>query len=712
MNPNGRIRYGSSPLLASPTPVWRSKFIVASIAFGFVLLAGRAAYIQIFDNDFFQHQGEVRYQRTLELPANRGRILDRNGLILASDMPAPSIWAIPEDIERDDPATQQKLKQAARLLGMAQKDFDKKLEDEDKSFVWLKRQVDEPIARQVAALNIKGIYLRRDYRRQYPEGEAAAHLAGFTNVEDIGQEGVELAFNKELAGKSGSRHVLKDRLGHIVEDTEDQVPPMPGQDVQLSIDDRVQFVAYEKIRDAVIANKARAGSVVVVDARTGELLAMANYPSYNPNDRRNLTGEQLRNRAMTDVFEPGSTMKPITVATALQLGRVTPGTIIDTNPGRITVSGATIHDDENFGVLTVAGVIQKSSNVGATKISQRMSAQEMWDSLHRRWGLGQKPQTPFPGAVTGRLRPWKSWRPIEQATMSYGYGLSASLFQIAHAYTAFAHDGEVIPVDLLKNDGRRARRRAGLLAAGGQRGAPDDAPGRRARRHRAARADRGLLRRRQDRHRAQAGGQGLREQQVPRLVHGHVAHRQAAHHRRGDGRRARARASTSAAWSPRRCSARWCSRRCASLNVLPDLAVSSDGALTFAAQAAPMERGAEPAEPAQSARHAEALHVELGLADEVLVELARDLDTQLVVDLHAGRKVLGIDLHLHAAGVVGKGVVLAAVVRHDEAAQRGVLVVLAGVEQLLHGHGRHRARADVLGRGRERQRERQCENEG
>ncbi|MGJ7531924.1 MULTISPECIES: peptidoglycan D,D-transpeptidase FtsI family protein [unclassified Variovorax] len=452
MNPNGRIRYGSSPLLASPTPVWRSKFIVASIAFGFVLLAGRAAYVQIFNNDFFQHQGEVRYQRTLELPANRGRILDRNGLILASDIPAPSIWAIPEDIERDDPEVQAKLKQAAKLLGMPQKDFDKKLEDEDKTFVWLKRQVDQPVAKEVAALNIKGIYLRRDYRRQYPEGEAAAHLAGFTNVEDIGQEGVELAFNQELAGKSGSRHVLKDRLGHIVEDTEDQVPPTEGHDIQLSIDDRVQFVAYEKIRDAVVANKARAGSVVVVDAQTGELLAMANYPSYDPNDRRNLTGEQLRNRAMTDVFEPGSTMKPITIATALQLGRVTPKTIIDTNPGRITVSGATIHDDENFGVLTVEGVIQKSSNVGATKISQRMTAQEMWNSLTA-VGLGQKPQTPFPGAVTGRLRPWKSWRPIEQATMSYGYGLSASLFQIAHAYTAFAHNGEVIPVSLLKNMG-------------------------------------------------------------------------------------------------------------------------------------------------------------------------------------------------------------------------------------------------------------------
>ena len=451
MKPNGHIRYSSSPLLASPTPVWRSKLIVAGIAFGFLLLAGRAAYVQIFNNEFFQHQGEVRYQRTLELPANRGRILDRNGLILASDIPAPSIWAIPEDIEHDNPEVQGKLKQAAKLLGMPQKDLDAKLADEDKSFVWVKRQVDQPIAKQVQALNIKGLYLRRDYRRQYPESEAAAHLVGFTNSDDVGQEGIELAFNKELAGKAGSRHVLKDRLGNVVEDTEDVVPPTDGHDTQLSIDDRVQFVAYETIRDAVVANKAHAGSIVVVDAHTGELLAMANYPSYNPNDRHDLTGEELRNRAMTDVFEPGSTIKPITIGTALQLGRVQPQTVIDTNPGRITVSGATIHDDENFGVLTVEGVIQKSSNVGATKISQRMSAEEMWDSFTA-LGFGQKPQTRFPGAVTGRLRPWKSWRPIEQATMSYGYGLSASLFQIAHAYTAFAHDGEVIPISLLKSN--------------------------------------------------------------------------------------------------------------------------------------------------------------------------------------------------------------------------------------------------------------------
>ncbi|CAN5572411.1 penicillin-binding protein 2 [soil metagenome] len=443
------VRYASSPLLASRTPVWRSKFIVASMAFGFLVLAGRAFDVQVLDHPFFQHQGEVRYLRTLELPADRGRILDRNGLIIAADVVAPSIWAVPEDVDRDDPAVPAKLRQAAKLLGMSPSDLDAKLSDEDKSFVWVQRQVDAGIAKQVAALDIKGFHQRRAYKREYPEGEAAAHVAGFTNVEDVGQEGVELAFEKMLAGKPGLRHVIKDRLGAVIEDTGDQVPPVDGQDVQLSIDERVQSVAYQTVREAVVENKAHAGSAVVVDAHTGELLAMANYPSFDPNDRRKLTGEQLRNRAMTDTFEPGSTMKPITIATALQLGRVKPTTIIDTNPGSVNVTGSTIHDDENFGVLTVAGVIQKSSNVGATKISQRMSAEEMWDSFTA-VGFGQKPQTEFPGAASGRLRPWKSWRPIEQATMSYGYGLSASLFQIAHAYTAFANGGEVIPVSLLK----------------------------------------------------------------------------------------------------------------------------------------------------------------------------------------------------------------------------------------------------------------------
>lgn len=439
------VLYTSSPLLASKTPVWRSKFIVAGIALAFAGLAGRAAYIQIFGNEFFQRQGEVRFTRTLELPANRGRILDRNGLILASSVPAPSIWAIPEDVE----ATPAQLAELARLLELPLADLKKKLGD-DKTFVWVKRQVDAPVAEKIHALGIKGIYQRKEYKRKYPEGETIAHVVGFTNVEDNGQEGIELAFNKELAGKAGSRRVIKDRLGRVVEGIGEQVPPIEGKDIQLSVDSKVQFFAYQKLRDAVTARKAKAGSVVVLDSITGEVLALANYPSYVPDKRQNLTGEQLRNRALTDTFEPGSTMKPITVAMALEAGRVTPQTIVETGPGRFSIGGFTISDTHNYGTLTVEGVIQKSSNVGALKIAQRMSPHEMWDT-YVALGYGQKPQIQFPGAVTGRLRPWKTWRPVEQATMAYGYGLSASLFQMAHSYTSFAHDGQIIPVTMLKS---------------------------------------------------------------------------------------------------------------------------------------------------------------------------------------------------------------------------------------------------------------------
>ena len=451
MSRSRSVQYTSSPLLASKTPVWRSKFIVAAIALGFVGLAARAVYVQVIGNDFFQRQGEVRFARTLELPANRGRILDRNGLLLASSVIAPSIWAIPEDVDRQDPEVVTKLRQMAKLLDMTPAALDKKLADEDKSFVWIQRQVDEPIVKQIAALDIKGIYQRKEYKRQYPEGESAAHIVGFTNVEDHGQEGIELAFNEALGGKAGSRRVIKDRLGRAVEGVGETVPPLDGKDIQLSIDSKVQFFAYQKLRDQVISQKAKAGSVVVLDTVTGEILALANYPSYVPDKRQNLTGEQLRNRALTDTFEPGSTMKPITIGTALELGRVKPGTMIDTSPGRITITGSTITDTHNYGMQTVEGVIQKSSNVGATKVSQKMTAHEMWDSFSA-LGFGQKPQISFPGTVTGRLRPWKTWKPIEQATMSYGYGLSASLFQMARSYTAFAHDGQIIPATILKSD--------------------------------------------------------------------------------------------------------------------------------------------------------------------------------------------------------------------------------------------------------------------
>ena len=440
------VLYSSSPLLASKTPVWRSKLIVAGIALAFAGLAGRAAYVQVFGNAFFQRQGQVRFARTLELPANRGRILDRNGILLASSVPAPSIWAIPEDVD----ATKAQLAELAKLLEMAPADLNKKLADEDKTFVWIKRQVDEPIAQKIHALGIKGIYQRKEYKRQYPEGETAAHVVGFTNVEDHGQEGIELAFDKDLGGKPGSRRVIKDRLGRVVEDVGEQVPPQDGKDIQLSLDSKVQFFAYQKLRDAVLERKAKAGSVVVLDSITGEVLALANYPSYVPNKRQNLTGEQLRNRALTDTFEPGSTMKPITVAMALEAGRIKPQTLIETGPGRFSIGGFTISDTHNYGTLTVEGVIQKSSNVGALKIAQKMSPHEMWDT-YTALGYGQKPQIQFPGAVTGRLRPWKNWRPVEQATMAYGYGLSASLFQMAHSYTSFAHDGQIIPVTMLKS---------------------------------------------------------------------------------------------------------------------------------------------------------------------------------------------------------------------------------------------------------------------
>ena len=440
------VAYTSSPLLASRTPVWRSKFIVAAIAVGFVGLAGRAAYIQVVSNAFYQKQGEVRFARTLELPANRGRILDRNGLILASSVPAPSIWAIPEDVVLD----KSQMAQLARLLEMPLADLNKKLSDDDKTFVWLKRQVDDSVARQIAAMGLKGIYQRKEYKRQYPEGEAAAHVVGFTNVEDNGQEGVELSFNKELGGRAGSRRVIKNRIGDVVEALGETIPPADGQDLQLSIDSKVQFFAYQKLRDAVTVNKAKAGSVVVLDAITGEVLALANYPSYTPDKRRNLSGEQLRNRALTDTFEPGSVMKPFTVGLGLETGRVTPQTLIDTGSGKFTITGSTISDSHPNGVLTVEGVIQKSSNIGTAKIAMQMDRREMWE-LFSQAGFGQKPQISFPGAVSGRLRPYKTWRPIEQATMSYGYGLSASLFQMARSYTVFSHDGQIIPVTMLKN---------------------------------------------------------------------------------------------------------------------------------------------------------------------------------------------------------------------------------------------------------------------
>lgn len=443
------LRYTASPLLADKTPVWRSRTIVGGLALAFTALVARAAYVQVIDSEFFKREGNVRFVRTLELPASRGRIFDRNGLLLASSVLAPGIWAVPEDVRGK--ADEAQLKALARLLDMPLADLHKRIDDEDRSFVWLKRQTDEPVARQIAELKIPGIHQMREYKRKYPEGEAAAHVVGFADVENKGLEGAELSFESQLVGRPGSRRVIKDRLGRAVEAVGEEIPPVDGRDVHLSIDSKIQFFAYQKLRDAVLEHRAKSGSVVVLDAWTGELLALANYPSYTPDNRKGLSGAKLRNIAITDTFEPGSVMKPITVAAALEAGVVKPRSVIQTSPGSYQMGRFTVRDTRNYGALTVEGVVQKSSNIGSLKIGQKLGAQQLWET-YTLLGYGQKPEVSFPGVASGRLRHWQSWRPVEQATMSYGYGLSASLLQMAHSYTAFARDGVVIPVTLERRE--------------------------------------------------------------------------------------------------------------------------------------------------------------------------------------------------------------------------------------------------------------------
>ena len=440
------LNYASSPLLASRTPASRSKLLVALVGLGFLVLLGRAVYVQAIGTDFYLKQGEIRYARTLDLSASRGRILDRNGQLMAASVPAPSLWAIPKDFKAD-PAERGRL---ARLIGMTPAKLEDRLGD-SANFVWLRRQVDDTLAKDVLALGLPGVHQVREFRRQYPEGEAAAHVVGFTNLEDFGQEGIELAFQKDLVGRHGSRRVIKDRIGRVVEDIGDSVAPIDGRDIQLSIDSKLQYFAYRRLREAVVENKAKAGSVVVLDAQSGEVLALANYPSYAPSDRRNLSGNQLRNRALTDTFEPGSTVKPLIAAWALETGRVKPDTVIHTAPGHVSLGPFIVRDTHPHGDMTVSEVIQKSSNIGAMRMGLMFQPREMRD-LYASVGFGQKPQLGFPGVVGGRLKSVKQLDEITRATMSYGYGLSASLFQIAHSYTVFAHDGEFIPATLIKSD--------------------------------------------------------------------------------------------------------------------------------------------------------------------------------------------------------------------------------------------------------------------
>ena len=427
--------------------MWRSRMMLALVFAGFMALIARAVYLQAWNNDFLQQKGESRYSRVIEISAYRGKITDRNGEILASSTPVKSVWAIPEDVR----ATREQIRELARIMEMPLSDLETKLGGQDRDFVYLKRQLPPEQAERVTQLGIPGVYQQREFRRYYPAGEVAAHVLGFTGVDEAGQEGIELAFQQDLAGHAGSRRVIKDRRGNVIEDVASVRTPREGQDLALSLDSKIQYLAYRELKAAVELHKAKAGGVVVLDALTGEVLALANLPVFNPNNRANLTGVQLRNRVLTDTFEPGSTIKPFTIAAALELGRVSPGTVIQTAPGRLSVGSSTISDAHPHGPLTVAEVIQKSSNVGTAKMAMQMDRQEMWD-LFNKVGFGVVPKVQFPGAVSGRLRPAKSWRPIEQVTMSYGYGLSASLLQLARAYTVFARDGDIVAATFVKTD--------------------------------------------------------------------------------------------------------------------------------------------------------------------------------------------------------------------------------------------------------------------
>jgi cell division protein FtsI (penicillin-binding protein 3) len=439
------VAFSKSPVLAVRLPDWRSRAVLFGLFGAFAALAGRAIWLQGMSTQFLQQQGASRYERTIELPATRGKIFDRNGHVLASSLPVKSVGAFTEDVLAAPP---EKLRELARLLEMSDADLRKKL-GADHNFVYLKRQVEMDVVAQIEKLKIEGIDTRKEYKRFYPQGEVMTHMVGFTNVEDVGQESMELAQQKNLVGAPGSRKVIKDRLGRIVEDVGMFKEPHDGRDLTLSVDSKLQYIAFTNIKAAVEKFHAKAGAAVVLDVHTGEVLALANWPSYNPNDRRKLTGEQLRNRVITDTFEPGSTLKPFTVALGLDTGRITPNTLFDTGNGRMIVGDRTIRDTHAHGVIDVSTIIQKSSNIGVTKIALPIPAQEMWE-LFTKCGFGQAPRFGFPGAVAGRVRPYKSWRPIEQANMAFGQGISVSLLQLARSYMIFARNGDMLPLSFQK----------------------------------------------------------------------------------------------------------------------------------------------------------------------------------------------------------------------------------------------------------------------
>ncbi|MEM6998687.1 MAG: penicillin-binding transpeptidase domain-containing protein [Pseudomonadota bacterium] len=416
---------------------------------GMVVLSSRAVYLQLLNNDFLKEHGDARSIRVVDIPSHRGVIVDRNGEQLAMSTPVDSIWATPRKVFEDV----EKFPKLAKAMGMTVKELHQTLRARiNRDFIYLKRHATPDLVKQVQDLRIKGVSTQREYKRYYPAAEVTSHIIGFTNIDDQGQEGLELAYDNWLSGKNGKKRVLKDRLNRIVENIESIEASQPGKELKLSIDRRVQYLAYRELAAAVKYHRAKGGSLVMLDVRTGEIMAMVGQPSYNPNNREKLKSHFFRNRAVTDVFEPGSTMKPFTVAVGLESGIYKPHSSINTSPGFFKVGDHTIRDMRNYGNIDVATVITKSSNVGATKIALALEPEQYWDALSR-FGFGQPTGSAFPGESSGILNPFNTWSDVEMATMSFGYGLSVTPLQLAQAYSILANGGVMLPISFLKVEG-------------------------------------------------------------------------------------------------------------------------------------------------------------------------------------------------------------------------------------------------------------------
>lgn len=436
------------PLLRLDLQRWRARLTLGLLFAGFIALSARAVYLQVWQSDFLTNQGEKRAQRIIPIPAYRGMITDRRGEPLAVSTPVETLWVNPKEA---NPSAAQ-IQELAHILDKNPDQIARLFADKNKGFVYVERLLEPAKAEQAKALKIVGLHSKPAYRRYYPAGEVTSHVLGVTNIEDNGQEGLELSYQAWLTGEPGAQRVVKDRPGNVVEVLERMKAPKPGRDLVLSLNQHIQYLAYRELNDAVVLNNARAGSIVVLDARTGEILAMANTPGFNPNSRATFETQRLRNRAVTDTFEPGSTMKPLFVAAALDAGVVRADSVIDTGPGWFIIGDKKITDTHPKGVMTLGESIQVSSNVAVAKIALETRSEDYWRLLSRA-GLGAPPKSGMPGEVSGRLRPYGTWRPIEKATMAFGHGLSLSLLQLAHAYTAFANEGVMPQITALRREG-------------------------------------------------------------------------------------------------------------------------------------------------------------------------------------------------------------------------------------------------------------------